>query len=255
MSGLAPGSILQRMYLKERLNSFNPKTFCEIGSGNGILAKLFLSRGMKGVGYDLNAGACANNNELNLDSIASGNYNVYNENFLSSTSKNKYDLIISCMVIEHLDEETVNNYFEYCKNALSENGRILVLVPSSMRHWGIEDEIAGHFKRYEFEDFNTIAEKHNLQILNVAGLTYPISNWLLGLSNYVVKKNEGHKKNISMQEQTVESGNRKVKYKTDFPAYFGLIFNSLTLLPFHVLQKINKKNSNSLVMYCEFGKK
>lgn len=252
MSELAPGSILQRIYLNERINTFKAKSFCEVGSGNGFISKLLLEKGMSGVGFDLNSSACENNKQLNAQYIAQNKYKVINGNFFEGNLTDKFDLIISCMVIEHLDAEMVHDYFEVCKKYLNKNGKIVVLVPSSMKHWGIEDEIAGHFKRYSFSDFEAIANEHHLKISNKSGLTYPISNWLLGLSNYLVKKSEGHKSTISMQEQTIESGNRNVKFKTDFPIYFKLLLNNFTMYPFHVLQKINSKNENSLVMYCEF---
>jgi hypothetical protein len=213
---------------------------------------MFLENGMTGVGFDLNTGACDNNRTLNADYIKDKKYEIFNSDFFTSNLPVKFDMIISCMVLEHLNDEMVSDYFKICKSYLNKNGKIVILVPSSMKHWGIEDEIAGHFRRYSFSDFDSIAKSHQLKISNKAGLTHPISNWLLGLSNYLVKKNEGHKKDLTMQEQTVESGNRNVKFKTDFPSYFKLFFNTITLYPFHIFQKINSNNQNSLVMYCEF---
>ena len=252
MSELAPGSILQKMYLKERISNFRAKSFCEIGSGNGFLSKLLLDKGMTGVGYDLNASACKNNETTNNAYIQAGKYRVLNENFIGSVVKEKYDFIISCMVIEHLDPDTVAAYFNSCKQLLSPGGTIAVFVPANMKFWGIEDEIAGHFKRYTKDDFNKIAANHNFEVVDMAGLNYPISNWLLNLSNHFVKKNEGYKKEMTMQEQTVLSGNRDVKYKTSFPSYFKLFLNDATMYPFHVMQKMNKKNENSMIMYCEW---
>ena len=66
---IAPGSILQRMHIKSRLKTFSPKTFCEIGSGNGYISNLLLKQGLTGVGYDLNDSACENNRALNINFI------------------------------------------------------------------------------------------------------------------------------------------------------------------------------------------
>ncbi len=254
MAELAPGNILQKMYLKERIAQLHPKTFCEIGSGNGYLSKLFLDKGMSGRGYDLNESACKNNTELNQQYINNKQYTVTCGDFFDSVSGAQFDYIISCMVIEHLDQDMVNKYFENCKKALTSNGVLAVFVPANMKYWGIEDVIAGHFKRYSFDDFKDIAKKNSLTISDIAGLNFPISNWLLRLSNYLVKKNEGYKEEMTMQEQTVLSGNRNVKFKTSFPWYFKLILNDVTMYPFHLMQKMNKNNSKSMVIYCEFKK-
>ncbi|MBA3828692.1 MAG: methyltransferase domain-containing protein [Taibaiella sp.] len=240
--------------MKERIEKLKPKTFCEIGSGNGYISNLLLGKGMKGKGYDLNESACKNNLELNKKYVLKQDYQIINDNFLIQNNNEKYDYIISCMVIEHLDAFTVNKYFEVCKSALNHNGSIAVFVPSNMKYWGIEDEIAGHFKRYTFNDFKILAKNFDLKISDIAGLNYPISNLLLSLSNRIVKNNEGYKQNLSKQEQTVLSGNRNIKFKTTFPWYFKFFLNNFTMFPFHIIQKINKKNNNSMVIYCELKK-
>ena len=58
-----------------------------------------------------------------------------------------------------------------------------------------------------------------------------------------------------MQQQTILSGNRNVKFKTTFPAILKLILNEYILFPFYLLQKVNKNNKNSMVIYAEFSKK
>ena len=250
---MAPGSILQHMYLKKRLKAKGYRYFCEIGSGEGLLSRLMLNSGMQGIGYDLNPAACDYNANLNKDYIDAGQYQVVHGNFFDQQHTQKYDIILSCMVIEHLAPEQVHSYFDTCRQHLSDSGRIIVYVPASMTYWGIEDEIAGHYKRYEFADFEGIAQQHQLAISDLSGLTYPLSNWLFALSNRLIKKQEGHKLALSMQEQTVESGHREVKFKTTFPPVFGLVLNRLTMTPFYWLQRAYKKHRHSMVIYCELA--
>jgi len=251
---IAPGSILQRMYLKRRLKKTGAETFCEIGGGNGYTAKILLSSGLKGIGYDLNSSACDKNMEMNRIFINKGIYEVRNSDFFKNPGNEKYDIIISCMVIEHFLPEMLENYFKICRSHLTENGRLIIMVPSSMRYWGIEDEIAGHFKRYEFDDFHQIASRWHLRIIDLAGLTYPLSNWLFSLSNRLVKKNEGYKAGLEMEEQTILSGNRENKFKSSFPPFFKIILNETVLFPFYILQIINRRNPKSMIIYCEMSK-
>src|SRR5688572_13561406 len=253
MDEIAPGSILQRMYFKKRLRKTSYKTFCEIGSGNGILSELLLKLGLQGRGYDLNESACVNNTNRNKNFIHRGKYRVICGDFLLSPPPEKFDIIISAMVIEHLNDVDVKKYFEVCKGHLNKDGRIIVLVPASQKYWGIEDEIAGHFKRYEFDDIKKIASEHHLRIIDLCGLTFPLSNILLRLSNYLVRNSEGSKKNLTMQEQTILSGNRAVKFKTFFPKFFKVILNDIVLYPFYLLQRIYKSHTSSMVIYCEMS--
>ena len=257
MIGLPPGNILQYIYLKKRLRLLkkeNFNSFIEIGSGNGNVSKIFLELGFRGTGFDLNESACINNKTKNKSFIDSKTYEVFNEDFLLKEEIPKVDVIISCMVIEHMPENVLNNYFNKCKEMLKSGGRIITLVPSSMRHWGIEDEIAGHYKRYEFDDFKNISQKFDLSISNMSGLTYPISNIVFNLSNKLIKKNEIDKLDLSQEDKTIYTGNRNVKFKTTFPPIFNLILNPVVLYPFYILQNIFRKNKNSMVIYNEFQK-
>ena len=253
MSDIAPGSILQRMYFSQRVKGRSFKSFCEVGSGNGILSNLLLKKGLTGMAYDLNASACENNRSLNEQFILENKYVVRNEDFLENNYQEKFDLIFSCMVIEHLTDEELSAYIAKCKKSLSPRGIMAFFVPASMKYWGIEDEIAGHVKRYEFNDFNILAERNGCEIIDVCGLTYPVSNWLFKMSNWLIAKNESHKKGLNIKDRTVLSGNRGVKFKTVFPFYFRLILNPVVLFPFYILQRLFRNNQNSMVIYCEMS--
>jgi len=74
---------------------------------------------------------------------------VINDDFIELEFEEIYDLIISSMVIEYLPENRLELFLNKCKSLLNENGIITFLVPSSTKHWSIEDDIAGHIKRYE----------------------------------------------------------------------------------------------------------
>lgn len=251
MKEIAPGLILQRMYIKSRLNK-KYRTFCEIGSGNGHISAVLLKKGLEGKGFDLNKSACENNYNTNKEYIDSNRYIIIHGNAFDQTVTEKFDIIISCMVLEHLSENQVKQYFEFCERSINPGGRIIIIVPASMVYWGIEDEIAGHFKRFEFEDFKKIAEARKLIIKNLTGLTFPLSNILFSFSNKLVQKNEVYKKELTMEEQTILSGNRNVKYKTIFPWYFKFILNEITLFPFYILQRFFRNHSKSMVIYSEF---
>lgn len=253
MEELAPGYILQKMFLKNRLKKIlrRDMEFYDVGSGSGNTSKILLDLGLKGTGFDLNEEACQLNESLNKPYILSGKYNVVAGNFFECDHTRPVDVIISSMVIEHLPDHEINRYFNHCKSMLKPSGIIVSLVPASMKHWGIEDEIAGHFKRYSFDCFRKIAEVMDLRVKHLVGLTYPLSNLLFSVSNRIVERQEGYKKNLSLKERTVLSGHRNVKFKTVFPSYFRLFLNPITLYPFYLLQLVFRRTENSMVIYCE----
>jgi len=255
MTGLPPGTILQLMYLRERIKSFSPnKRFLDIGSGNGMLTSLLLSCGMTGVAIDLNQSACENNRIKNKKAIIDSKLNVIHQDLLQFPDDEKFDVICASMVIEHLPENILTTFIEKCKSLLKPQGKIIFLVPGSMKYWGIEDEIAGHVLRYESKDIQSLANRFNLQLVHEVGLTYPISNWLFWLSNRIIKKNESEKLNLSELERTIYTGNRNVSYKTTFPRAFNIILNSVSLFPLYLLQKVFLKSPNCMIKYMELTK-
>lgn len=248
---LPPGTILQHMYLKERLRDRAPGTFIEVGVGNGHISRLLLDRGWRGVGYDLSAEAIERARPLLAPELATDTMTLEVGNWLEASVEEPVDLIISSMVIEHLPEPDEARYFERARQALAPGGRAVLFVPASMKHWGIEDEIAGHLRRYTAEGLT-----HRLTALgwrpeHLAGLTYPISNMLLPLSNALVTRAERQKEALSVQARTEASGRRDVVGKTTFPAGLSLLLNEVTMAPFHLWQKAARRSPDAMVLYAE----
>jgi hypothetical protein len=96
-----------------------------------------------------------------------------------------------------------------------------------------------------------------MEIVNLSGLTWPLSNLLLPLSNYLVRNAESGMNQKTMEEKTIASGYRNVRFKTNFPIWSRLFINNITLFPWLILQSIGNKLQleSSLVLYCEMMQK
>ena len=142
-------------------------------------------------------------------------------------------------------------FIDAAKSCLVPSGLMVALVPASLDHWGIEDEIAGHFRRYSYATVRTKFESLGWQVRHLAGLTFPISNMLFPVSNYLVRKSEARKLSLSMVERTKQSGIRDVPMKTNFPSVFGLLLNETTMIPLHWVQKLFLRSNKAMVLYIE----
>lgn len=120
---LAPGNILQNMYLKSRLRQLqgSKKTFIELGSGNGNISAILLNSGMSGIGFDLSETACDLNRKKNGSYIKDGMYQVEEADFFDYKGA-KVDVIISSHVIEHFPDELLEQYFSKCESLLNRGG-------------------------------------------------------------------------------------------------------------------------------------
>jgi SAM-dependent methyltransferase len=253
MNALPPGTILQLMYLSERLNKVSPGRFIEIGPGNGEISNLLLKLGWEGVACDLEPRTVERLRARFSREIEEGRYEAKTEDYLklNTSSVNKFDLIISCMVMEHLNGELEEKYMHHSFELLRDGGLMIGLVPASPAHWGIEDDIAGHCRRYTRESLLALAKINSWEVRHLVGLTYPISNILLPISNFIVRRAEKSKLKMSEIEKTKASGIRDVRFKTTFPSVMSLFLNRYFLSPLHWIQKAFSSSSNSLVLYFE----
>jgi phospholipid N-methyltransferase len=249
---LPPGTLLQLMYLRERIRQIPSGRFIEIGPGSGEITGLLLDHGWSGCSYDLEAKTVANLKERFTKEIVEQRFTPINDDFLLSPPPHeKVDLVISCMVMEHLEEDAQNTFMKMSADYLKKGGVMIGLVPSSPAHWGIEDDIAGHCRRYTRNSIETLVSVNGWKLLHIAGLTFPISNLLLPVSNFLVNRSERSKLDLSPLDRTKQSGRRQVKYKTYFPSVLGILLNKFTLFPLYLLQKMFIKSEGALVLYFE----
>ena len=117
-----PGTILQHMYIEERLRNRRAGTFIEIGVGRGFLHEALLDLGWCGVGLELNPDAIEAASALNADArrIAGLIYTAWIGSVTSPPAKT--NLIVSSMVLEHLDDELEKLYFEKSRALLDDGG-------------------------------------------------------------------------------------------------------------------------------------
>lgn len=252
MAVLPPGTLLQLMYLRERLGHIKPGRFIEIGPGSGEITQLLLDLGWTGQSYDLEAVTIERLQIRFAKEIGEGRYSAVNADYLSQPQQPEtVDLVISCMVMEHLEEASESAFMRKSSEILGRQGLMIGLVPGSPAHWGVEDDIAGHCRRYTRASIRELVTRSEWQLGHLAGLTYPISNVLLPISNYLVGRGEKSKLKLSQLERTKQSGRRNVKFKTHFPSVFELMLNRYVLWPWHQLQKVFANSERTLVLYFE----
>jgi SAM-dependent methyltransferase len=250
---LPPGTLLQLLYLQDRLqrNHTRRGRFLEVGAGEGHLARLLLDHGWTGELVELDGRSAQDLATRFAAEIDAGRLTVRVGDFIDNAEVESADLIASCMVLEHLDDTRVTHLLHRAREFLRPGGVLVGLVPSSPAHWRIEDEVAGHFRRYTRATITEALAMARWRVNHLAGLTYPLSNILFGISNMLVQTSEEHKLSLSMLERTKQSGRRQVNYKTVFPAAFGLILNRWTMKPFHIIQRCFTRSDRAMVLYFE----
>jgi len=246
---LPPGSILQKMHFLREIRNLPPGYFIEIGPGNGVLSQALLNQKWKGIVFELDKITADNLKKQFTKYLVKKQYKITTKDFFNFKSKKKVDLILASMVIEHFAPKKEKEFLRKSKSLLKKTGSLFCYVPGSPLHWGIEDKIAGHYRRYTTERIKKRLVALGWKPKKIEGLTFPLSNILLPMSNWLVRKYETKKLKLTLSQKTRLSGRRQVPHKTEFPFYYKTILNPFVLYPFHVLQLIFKKHPQCLTLF------
>ncbi len=225
--------------LKSVLKCIDGKTFVEVGCGRGDLAYELCSLGYRGFGVDMSPAALKEARLRNARFISQNALKIIDGNVLDETFalSDKVDFALSAMVMEHVKDDL--KFLMRMREMVRPHGRVIIFVPGRKDLWGIEDESVGHFRRYDHEDLLALFSKAGLTKIQILSVAVPIANFLMGLSNWLVKKEVSSTvRHSSKEEQTLNSGILEIPFKTVFPIWAKLLLNKYTMGPLLLLQRL-----------------
>lgn len=244
-----PGTWLQTAAVFDMLERYRVgKRFLEVGCGDGSLSRRLLERGFTGTGVDLSDAAIASARENLKGAIGRGKYLLHAGPVEHLPDSEKFDLGISMMVIEHVEDPV--RFVTSIAARVRPGGIVVLGVPGRKDHWSVEDETVGHLRRYEKDELARVLEMSGLEALDVWSVSVPVANLLFRLGNRMVERSDSEmrKRELRKTEQTLTSGVREVPFKTVFPAPFRLILNRWTMLPFALLQRLFYRSSLGITL-------
>jgi hypothetical protein len=169
------------------------------------------------------------------------------ENFLNTEFDCKYQAIIVCEVMEHIKDDRA---FLKKVNNLLDNGRLYLSVPAKMKYWNIDDELFGHYRRYEREELGNLLSSSGFNVIKIISYGFPLST-LLRLARRIhactVLKNK------SKEDMTNRSKKSGINQAGKLSFLVNFLINEITLYPFNLLSTLfnNKDWSDGYIVICE----
>lgn len=136
------------------------RTALEIGCGHGVVREL-VERDL-----DISVDGCdLNQRALQTARDGRGRLLVYNILDRNPALVEAYDLVLLMDVIEHLEDD-----LEFLKAALEHvkpNGLVAINVPAHMVFYGKYDEVAGHKRRYDIAQIESLFRQASVKPLSI----------------------------------------------------------------------------------------
>jgi ubiquinone/menaquinone biosynthesis C-methylase UbiE len=207
--------------------------FLEIGPGNLGLAQDLLTKFRNGTLVDFNTTDVEQiYNELK--DIDRQHLKLIIADFSQYEFSQKFDCIVACEVLEHIQHDKM--FLQKINNLLANSGQIVLSVPARKKYWSKDDEIVGHYRRYEkLELYEKLIETGYSQIKIVA-YGFPFQN-LVRLARICLAGFQYNEKVKWDQKKQSQQSAFMLKNKP-FTNLIGLILNKYTIYPFNLLASL-----------------
>jgi 2-polyprenyl-3-methyl-5-hydroxy-6-metoxy-1,4-benzoquinol methylase len=147
-------------YAKKYIHSIDK--VLEVGSGKGAFAKHILTKDYIGLDFSENAKQMAAKNGIVIENEMIQDY--------AKKHKEEFDIVVSFQVLEHVSDP--KSFIEAKIEALKVGGKLIIAVPSEDSFLkyvnnGILNMPPHHVTRWRDDTFEYIAQKYNLNIINI----------------------------------------------------------------------------------------
>ena len=134
----------------------------DFGCGSGFLVGELQKRGYDAFGTDVSKEAVEFGRSNNINNLSVQDSHVLN------FPDNSFDLVVALDVIEHIKDD--GGAMRELERVLKPGGTVIITVPAYMWMWGVQDEVAHHFRRYTAGSFAKIL--HQSSALKIIRQTY-----------------------------------------------------------------------------------
>jgi SAM-dependent methyltransferase len=173
-----PRFISRSRLIRRLVRAIRPNRTLDIGCGSGLITKVLAEASAEVVAVDVSDQAIAVSRAAlgEATNVRLMVADVFQPRDAIGDWRGSFDLVVLSEVLEHIpdDEGALGTVWEL----LGEKGQLLLTVPGDPKLWNVEDERAGHVRRYTREELRRKLQKNGFQILRMVNWGFPITRWL-----------------------------------------------------------------------------
>jgi len=165
----APRYVLRRDRVLKLLEPLSRGRLLEIGCGAGALLY-----DLSSMGFSVEAVEISSRARDVATYINQNNSHVIIHRHFHHDWNESFDYILVLEVLEHIEDD-IGALREWC-GCLKSGGYMLVSVPAHPKRWNATDQWAGHLRRYERAELESILEQAGFHVLHTECYGFPLAN-------------------------------------------------------------------------------
>jgi len=222
-----PRYLLRTWVVKRLIRKLQPGSFIEIGAASGHMAQwMSESQSMQGTAVEISPSAL----EMMRERLQGNNrVRIFGQDSRHLIDAHEStDLLLSMEVLEHIqdDNAALKNWFDLIRPG----GHLLLSVPAHQRRFSAEDEMVGHFRRYDKQPLREQLKSIGFQQPKIMSYGYPLGLILKHLRTRVAARSLQQDER-SRQERTEASGVERKRWLS-----LRWMLNDVCMLPFNLMQ-------------------
>lgn len=178
LQGYGPRFISRSRLIRRYVKRIRPNRTLDIGCGSGLITKVLAEASNHVVAVDISQEA------INVSRGTLGDatnvllrvVDVFESRQAITDWKEFFDLVVLSEVLEHIDDD--ESALDTVWELLGERGWLLLTVPGDPKLWTVEDEQAGHVRRYTREELRSKLTKRGFEIVQMINWGFPVTRWL-----------------------------------------------------------------------------
>lgn len=225
----SPRYLLRRY---ELLKLVKPSSnFLEIGPGNLLLAAELLNYFQSGTLVEYNPDVQTIFNQLN--SNLKKRLELLVCDFQKMETTNKFSCVVACEVLEHIKDEA--RFLEKAREMLQHKGQLILSVPARKKYFSFDDEIVGHYRRYEKQEIARILSESNFESVKIISYGFPFVN-IFRIGRIMLSKiGSKTKYRWSQEKKSKESSLLRIN---PFFTLLNLLINKYTFFPLNIIASL-----------------
>ena len=119
------------------------------------------------------------------------------------------------------------------QKCITKNGQLIISVPARQKYWSVDDEIVGHYRRYEKEGLHELFSRAGFSSIRIVSYGFPFQNLIRVFRVALAKLQYSEKSGWEKKKQSQQSA--FMLKRNWYVNLASLLINNYTFYPLFII--------------------